>query len=180
MAAVTSCSAFGLWQHNSSLCLLPTLVFPLCAVLCSVVSDPLRACGLWPTRLLCPWNFPVKNTEVGCRFLHKGIFPTQELNPHLSCLLRWWVDSLPLVPPGKPLFCVCVCVQIFLCLWDTRHWIGLCCSLVWLHLNLIASMKSLLPNKRTCTSSRWAWLLGGYFPTSSRLLVCDLTKEWKS
>ena len=22
--------------------------------------------GLWPTRLLCPWDFPGKNTAVGC------------------------------------------------------------------------------------------------------------------
>ena len=28
-----------------------------------------------PTRLLCPWNFPCKNTDVGCRFF-QGIFLT--------------------------------------------------------------------------------------------------------
>ena len=33
----------------------------------------LRPCGLWPARLLCPWNFPGKNTGVGCQ----GIFLTQ-------------------------------------------------------------------------------------------------------
>ena len=28
--------------------------------------------GLWPARLLCPWDFPGKNTGVGCCFLlHK-------------------------------------------------------------------------------------------------------------
>ena len=26
---------------------------------------------------LCPWNFPDKNTGVGCHFLLQGIFPTQ-------------------------------------------------------------------------------------------------------
>ena len=35
----------------------------------SVVSDSLRPRGLKPTRLLCPWDFPGKNTGVGCRFL---------------------------------------------------------------------------------------------------------------
>ena len=30
------------------------------------------------------------------------MFPTQELNPHFLCLLHRHVDSLPLVPPGKP------------------------------------------------------------------------------
>ena len=36
-----------------------------------------------PAGLLCPWNSPGKNTEVGCRFLLQGIFPTQGLNPGL-------------------------------------------------------------------------------------------------
>ena len=27
--------------------------------------------------LICPWNFPGKNTGVGCHFLLQGIFPTQ-------------------------------------------------------------------------------------------------------
>ena len=35
--------------------------------------------------LLCPWDFPGKNTWMGCHFLLQGIFPTQELN---LCLLR--------------------------------------------------------------------------------------------
>ena len=38
---------------------------PLSAVLsCSVMSDSLLLHGLWPTRLLCPWAFPGKNTGV--------------------------------------------------------------------------------------------------------------------
>ena len=49
----------------------------------SVVSDSLRPNGLLPTRLLRPWDFPGKNTGVGCHFLLKGIFPTQGLNPDL-------------------------------------------------------------------------------------------------
>ena len=40
----------------------------------------LQSCGLQPARLLCPWDFPGKNTGVGCHFLLQGIFPTQELN----------------------------------------------------------------------------------------------------
>ena len=38
-----------------------------------------------PTRLLCPCDFPGKNTEVGCHFLLQGIFPPQGSNPHLLC-----------------------------------------------------------------------------------------------
>ena len=33
-----------------------------------------------PARLLCPWDFPGKNTVVGCHFLLQGVFPTQGLN----------------------------------------------------------------------------------------------------
>ena len=36
-----------------------------------------------PTRLLCPWDSPGKNTGVGCHFLLQGIFPTQGSNPGL-------------------------------------------------------------------------------------------------
>ena len=51
----------------------------------SVVSDSLWSYGLYPTRLLCPWNSPGKITGVGCHFLLQGIFPTQGSNvglPH--------------------------------------------------------------------------------------------------
>ena len=48
---------------------------------CSVMPDSLRPHGLWPT--LCSWNFPGKNTGVGCHYLLQGIFQTQGSNPHL-------------------------------------------------------------------------------------------------
>ena len=63
---------------------------------CSVISNSLQPHGLEPARLLCPWNFPGKNTGVGCHFLLQGIFPIQGLDRHVLCLLHWQVDSLPL------------------------------------------------------------------------------------
>ena len=33
------------------------------------MSNPQRLYGLQPSRLLCPWNFPVKSTGVGCHCL---------------------------------------------------------------------------------------------------------------
>ena len=48
-----------------------------------------------------PWNFPNKNTGMGCHFLLQGIFPTQGLNPHLFCLLHWQADSLATLMLGK-------------------------------------------------------------------------------
>ena len=47
----------------------------------SVVSNSLRPNRLWPTRLLCPWDSPGKNTGVGSHSLLQGIFPTQDSNP---------------------------------------------------------------------------------------------------
>ena len=36
-----------------------------------------------PAKLLSPWDFPGKNTGVGCLFLLQGIFPTQGSKLHL-------------------------------------------------------------------------------------------------
>ena len=46
--------------------------------------------GLQPARLLCPWDFPCKNTGVGFHFLLQEIFPTQGLNLVLLQLLHCW------------------------------------------------------------------------------------------
>ena len=66
---------------------------------CSVMSDSLRPRGLWPNRLLCPWDFPSKDTGVGCQFLFQGIFLTQRLNLHLcvSYIGSGFYTTMPLV-----------------------------------------------------------------------------------
>ena len=46
----------------------------------SVLSDPLQPHGLWPARLLCPWDSPGKNTGVGSHSLLQRIFPMQGSN----------------------------------------------------------------------------------------------------
>jgi len=43
---------------------------------------------VYPAKLLCPWDFSGKNTEVGCHFLLQRIFLTRRLNPLLLCLLH--------------------------------------------------------------------------------------------
>ena len=62
-----------------------------CSVLklgCAVLSDSLWPHEPQPTRLLCPWKSPGKNTGVGCHALLRRIFPTQGLKPGLlHC--RW-------------------------------------------------------------------------------------------
>ena len=52
------------------------------------------------TRLLCPWDFPGKDTGVGCHFLLQEIFLIQGLNPGLLHCRQ----TLPSEPPGKPQF----------------------------------------------------------------------------
>ena len=64
----------------------------------SVISGSLRPHGLWPTRLLCPWDFPVKNTGVGSHFLLQQIFLTQGSNPGP---LHRQVGSISTEPPEK-------------------------------------------------------------------------------
>ena len=66
-----------------------------CVCVCVCVCVRARACALscvqlfatpWAiaaTRLLCPWDFPGKNTGVGYHSLLWRIFLTQGLNPHL-------------------------------------------------------------------------------------------------
>ena len=46
---------------------------------CPTLCDPVDCSP--PTRLLCPWDSPGRNTGVGCCVLFQGIFLTQGLNP---------------------------------------------------------------------------------------------------
>ena len=55
--------------------------------------------GLYPSRLLCPWDSPGKNTGVGCHALLQGIFPTQGSNPGFPHCRRILYH---IEPPGKP------------------------------------------------------------------------------
>jgi len=48
-----------------------------------VVFDSLWPHGLQPVMCLCPWDFPGKNTGVGCHSLLQGIFLTQGGNAGL-------------------------------------------------------------------------------------------------
>ena len=65
------------------------------------MSDSVGPYGLLGS--LFPWDFPGKNTGVGCHALFQGIFLTQGPNLRLLCLLA--AGSLPLAPSGKPDCC---------------------------------------------------------------------------
>ena len=68
----------------------------------------MRCYGLQPARVLCPWEFPGKNTGVRCHFPLQEIFQTQGWNPR-----RGQKEEEPAVlcsapptqigePPGRP------------------------------------------------------------------------------
>ena len=62
-------------------------------------SNSVRPHRRQPIRLLCLWDFPGKNTSVGCHSLPQGIFPTQGSNLHV---LHLQANSLPLSHQGSP------------------------------------------------------------------------------
>ena len=55
------------------------LVYDNCMHVCDVASV-VSNYALQPARLLCPWDSPGGNPEMGCHTLLPGIFPTQGLN----------------------------------------------------------------------------------------------------
>ena len=81
-----------------------------CCLVVKLCQTLLRPNRLWPTRILYPWDFPGKNTQVSCHFLLQGIFSTKELNP---CFLHWQVNSLSLSHQRPLIRClftvVCIC-----------------------------------------------------------------------
>ena len=70
-------------MHNPHLLETATAYYCVCVCLVAQLCLTLRPHGLQPTRLLCPWNSPGKNTEVGSHSLLKGNFQTPGLNPGL-------------------------------------------------------------------------------------------------
>ena len=61
---------------NASVSLRNAAAILIDVYVCSVGSDSLRPHGLQPSRILCPCNFPPKNTGMGCHFLPQRIFLT--------------------------------------------------------------------------------------------------------
>ena len=55
-----------------------------------------------PWNSICPWNFPGKNTEVGCHFLLQGLFPTEGSAPRSLASPALAGRFFTMMPPGKP------------------------------------------------------------------------------
>ena len=70
---------------------------------CLTLCDPMD-CS--PPGSSLQGDSPSKNTGPGCHALLQGIFLNQGSNPHLLHFLHQQVGSLPLAPPGKPVWCI--------------------------------------------------------------------------
>ena len=81
--------------------LISNKVFQFCCSCCSVVKlclTLLRPHGVYPARLLCPWDFPGKNTGVGYQFLLQG-----SSQPRDGTRVSYLADRVfTIEPPGKP------------------------------------------------------------------------------
>ena len=62
------------------------------------MSDSLRPHGLWPTRLLHPWDFLGKSSRVGCHFLLQGSLPNPGIEPRSPAFQADALTSEPLLP----------------------------------------------------------------------------------
>ena len=127
-----------------------------------------------PPTLLCPWDFPGKNTGMDCLFLLQGIILTQGLN---SSLLHWQTDSLPLSHQGSPL------LDMPNVIWGLRIQIKIRCSTLLLiclslkrkdemslwHMGMAINDRASLWNLRAENHHRW-------LPGSS----CWSSCVWKS
>ena len=65
----TECSKLVNFNFNKQKNLLMRLILGkhnMCMYyVASIMSDSLKPYGLYPTKLLCPWDSPGRNTEVG-------------------------------------------------------------------------------------------------------------------
>ena len=98
----------------------------MCVCVCSVLSDSLQLHGLEPTRLLCPWDFPDKDSRVGFHstggeeipFLVKRRNYPRQLNQGVRIFGK---------PSQNSVYHTCAilshfsCVWLFVTLWTIAH-----------------------------------------------------------
>ena len=80
-----------------------------------VTQSCLTLCNPLVARLLCPWNFPSKNTGMGCHFFLRGSSPPRDWT-----WVSWvfWQELagrfFTIAPPGKPQVSVELCFTLHL------------------------------------------------------------------
>ena len=97
-------------QHKCGMEKLEFCIFPLkkndgnftnaCMLLCLTLCDTMDSSL---PRLLCPWNFPSKNTGAHCHFLLQGILQSRDREIHVSHISCVADRFLTTEPPGKPI-----------------------------------------------------------------------------
>ena len=88
----------------------PLMPLRACALSHSVVSDSVASWAVEPAKLLCPWDYPGKNTRLGYISSSRGSSPPRDW-AHVSCIGRWilqhwatWEDPMPLHHRALPTF----------------------------------------------------------------------------
>ena len=92
------CKVYNFWLYK--------IFLRYSVLIASVVSNSVRPHKRQPTRLRHPWDFPGKNTGVGCHFLLQRMKVKSESEVAQSCLTPWtcslpgyqttpWTCSLP-------------------------------------------------------------------------------------
>ena len=132
-----------------------------------------NAMDLQPTRLLCSWNFPGKNTGMGCCFLLQGIFLTWGLNPHF---LHWQVGSLPLSHREAHRTFDCNVIVIWLLIHKTLNF-TLCVSFLG-HSVVISSIKFTEANLKNFVFSQVTCV--PIFVFSDQLWSCECCQNIKT
>ena len=73
--------------------------------------------GLYPARLLCPWDFPSKNTQEGAILFSRGI-PDPGIKLGSPALAAGFFTT---EPPGKPYSTGCVSGRTHLTMQETSE-----------------------------------------------------------
>ena len=148
------------------------------------MSDSLWPHGVYPIRLLCPWDSANKNTEVGCHFHLQENFPTQESNPGLTHCRQ----NLPAESPEDIWKYLEIFLTITICGKEGRCWNLInrdhgCCSMF---LNAQGSPQSKDFSSPICYSAEvvnpnkedqlWGWSEKKKINAASRIL--RMTASW--
>ena len=98
------------------------------------MSGSLRPHGLWPARLLCPWDSQGKNTGVGCHALLQGISQARDRISisYVSCIGSVWSGSFSRPLPS-------VSVSFFLSFY------------IYIHTHIQSSINFFAPGRFLCT-----------------------------
>ena len=125
--SVLICSLGILTINENGMVKTPTIIVEsMCAQPLSCIWLIVTPCTI-ACQLLCPYNFPGKNTRADCHFLLQGIFPIQGSNLHLLHLLHWQIFyhfshlKSPLLLNCMLACCCFSHVWVFVTLWTVTH-----------------------------------------------------------